>query len=135
MVANLSEALCLRKTSKLQSILDSSTQRCVRRSAKIERWDYVDDGSTFPKGTDVAQFAYYKTGDSAGWVTLDIGRVNDMTRITHAFTGIGAELPQQSLPPAMRAMQNAARALKASCGLDLSGMKLDAVGQRVEALK
>jgi hypothetical protein len=102
---------------------------------KIERWDYVDDGSTFPKGTNVAQFAYYKTEDSAGWVTLDIGRVNGKTRITHSFTGIGAELPQQSFPPAMGAMQEADHALKASCALDLSGMKLNPVGQNVEVLK
>ncbi len=101
---------------------------------KIERWDYVDDGSTFPKGTNVAQFAYYKTENSAGWATLDIGRVNDKTRVTHSFTGIGAELPQQSFPPAIRAMEKAGRVLKADCNLDLSGMELKAVGQSVEAL-
>jgi hypothetical protein len=35
----------------------------------------------------------------------------------------------------MRAMQKASHALKASCNLDLSDMKLDAVGQNVDALK
>lgn len=101
---------------------------------KIERWDYVDDGSTFPKGTNVAQFAYYKTEDSAGWATLDIGRVNDKTRVTHSFTGIGAELPQETFPPAMRAMRKADQVLKAVCNVDLSGMELKPVGQSVDAL-
>lgn len=102
---------------------------------KIERWDYVDDGNNFPKGTHVAQFAYYKTEDSGGWATLDIGRVDDKTRVTHSFTGIGAELPQQSFPPALRAMQKASQALKTACNLDLSGMELKAVGQSVQALR
>ena len=101
---------------------------------KIERWDYVDDGTTFPKGTNVAQFAYYKTEDSAGWATLDVGRVDNKTRITHSFTGIGAALPQQTFPPAMRAMRKAGEALKIACNLDLSNMELKAVGQSVEAL-
>ncbi len=101
---------------------------------KIERWDYVDDGSTFPRGTNVAQFAYYKTEDSAGWATLDMGRVKDKTRITHSFTGIGAELPQKSFPPALRAMRKASQVLKVACKLDLSNMELKAVGQRVDAL-
>lgn len=114
--------------------------RCVDAAlratfGKIERWDYVDDGTTFPNGTSVAQFAYYKSGDSAGWATLDVGRVSSTTRITHSFTGIGAELPQRLFPPAIRAMEKANRALKAACNLDLTDMKLDSVGQDVEALK
>jgi hypothetical protein len=109
--------------------------RTLRKAfGKIERWDYVDDGGTFPKDTDVAQFAYYKTENGAGWATLDIGRVNDKTRITHSFTGIGAELPQQYFPPAIRAMEKAGRILRADCNLDLSGMELKAVGQSVDAL-
>ena len=100
---------------------------------KVERWDYVADGNSFPNGTSVAQFAYYN-GNSAGWVTLHVGRVNDKTHISHAFTGIGAELPQQSFPPAIRAMQKAGQVLKIACNLDLSGMELRAVGQSVEAL-
>src|SRR4051812_37343449 len=106
--------------------------RTLRKAfGKIERWDYVDDGSSFPKGTNVDQFAYYKTEHGAGWVTLDIGRVNDKTRVTHSFTGMGGELPQQSFPPAIRAMEKAGRVLRADCNLDLSGMELKAVGQSV----
>ena len=108
--------------------------KTLRQSfGSIERWDYVADGDTFPEGTRVAQFAYYN-GESAGWATLHIGRVKDKTRITHSFTGIGAELPQQVFPPALLAMQKAGRVLRMTCNLDLSGMKLKAVGQSVEAL-
>jgi hypothetical protein len=112
--------------------------RCVDKAlrqafGKVERWDYVADGGTFPSGTSVAQFAYYN-GESAGWATLDVGRVKGKTRVTHSFTGIGAELPQPSFPPALRAMRKAGRVLRMACNLDLSGMKLKAVGQSVEAL-
>lgn len=100
---------------------------------KVERWDYVADGNVFPNGTSVAQFAYHN-GNSAGWVTLDVGSVNGKTRVSHSFTGIGAELPQQSFPPAFRAMQKAGQVLKTACNLDLFGMKFKAVGQSVEAL-
>ena len=101
---------------------------------KIERWDYVDDGSTIPKGTNVAQFAYYNDQESGGWATLDVGSVDENTRISHSFTGIGAELPQRSFPPALRAMGKANSVLKAKCHLDLSGMKLEAGGQKDDAL-
>ena len=106
-----------------------------RTFGTIERWDYVDDGFTYPKGAKVAQFAYYNTKDGAGWATLHIGRVDGQTRIAHQFTGSGAELPQRSFPPALWAMEIARQALQASCNIDLSGMNLVAVGQNVEALK
>lgn len=128
----------LRGVASEKEVATAVDTRCVDKTlrqafGKIERWDYVADGTDFPKGTSVAQFAYYN-GDSAGWATLDVGRVKDKTRITHSFTGIGAELPQQSFPPAIRAMQKADQVLKAACSLDLSGMELKAVWQSVEAL-
>lgn len=65
---------------------------------------------------------------------MHIGLVDNEMRIEHAFTGAGSELPQQSFPPAMRAMRKAGRVLDAACGLDLSGMELKAVGQSVDTL-
>jgi len=100
----------------------------------VERWDYVSDGGTFPKGTNVAQIAYYKWDEGVGWTTLHIGSVAEGTRISHAFTGIGAELPQASFPPAMKAMAKASAALQTACGLSLSGMEWREIGQDVEAL-
>lgn len=115
--------------------IDISCADEALRSAfgKIQRWDYVDDGSgSFPNGTEVAQFAYYQPKDGAGWATLHVGRVGDKTRMTHSFTGVGAELRQDTFPPAKMAMEKATRVLKAECGADLSGMKLKAVGQKVD---
>ena len=112
---------------------------CVDRALRqtfgeVERWDYVSDGGTFPKGTSVAQIAYYKWDDGVGWTTLHIGKVGEGTRISHAFTGIGAELPQASFPPAIKAMARAGAALQTACGLNLSGMEWLEIGQDVEAL-
>jgi hypothetical protein len=108
--------------------------RTLRRAfGKVERWDYIDDGSTFLIGANVAQFAYYN-GDGAGWATLQVGPVRGGTRVAHSFTGVGAELPQQSFPPAIRAMHKAEKLLGTACSLDLSGLKLKAVGQDVDAL-
>ena len=112
---------------------------CVDRTLRqtfgeVERWDYVSDGGTFPDGTPVAQIAYYQWDNGVGWTTLQIGSVGDKTRVSHEFTGIGAELPQASFPPAMKAMAEASAALKTACGLDLSGMQWREIGQDVEAL-
>ncbi|MCY7280439.1 MAG: hypothetical protein LH610_05990 [Sphingomonas bacterium] len=100
----------------------------------VERWDYVSDGGTFPNGTPVAQIAYYKWHDGVGSTTLHIGSVGDKTRVSHEFTGIGAELPQTSFPPAMKAMAKASAALKRACSLNLSRMEWREIGQDVEAL-
>lgn len=80
------------------------------------------------------QFAYYRNRDHGGTATLQVGLVDNEMRIVHAFTGAGSELPQESFPPAIRAMRKAEHVLKAACGLDLAGMDLEAVGQSVEAL-
>ena len=101
---------------------------------KVDRWDYVSDGGTYPTGTKVLQYAYYRSKDGRGTATLHIGLVDNETLIKHAFTGAGSELSQESFPPAMRAMRKAGRVLDAACGLDLLGMELKAVGQSVDAL-
>ncbi|MFW2830692.1 hypothetical protein [Sphingomonas sp. ID0503] len=141
-LALLAFALCgcepLRGVVSQKDVGTAVDTKCIDKTlrqafGKVERWDYVADGNTFPNGTSVAQFAYYNW-NSAGWVTLDVGRVNGKTRVSHSFTGIGPELPQQSFPPAIRAMQKAGEVLRMACNLDLSSMKLRAVGQSVEAL-
>ena len=101
---------------------------------QVERWDYRSDGGTFPGGTQVAQFAYYSSADKAGWATLHVAAVDAGTRVEHRFTGIGSELPQEHFPPAFDAMRKASEAVRAACGIDLSGMQLRAVGQKVDAL-
>ncbi|WP_324696652.1 hypothetical protein [Novosphingobium sp. RL4] len=100
----------------------------------IERWDYTSDGGIFPKGTEVAQFAYYKSNDGAGWARLDLGEVEKHLRVEHSFTGIGAALPQDYFPPALSAMQKASDAVRTDCHLDLGNMKLKAVGQDIDVL-
>lgn len=100
----------------------------------VERWDYVSDGGAFPKGTAVAQIAYQKWDDGAGWITIHVGRVSGGSRVSHEFTGIGAKLPQASFPPALRAMEKASAALRSDCGIDLSALNWRKIGQDVEAL-
>ena len=100
----------------------------------MERWDYVSDGGSYPDGAQVFQFAYYRSQDHEGTATLQVGLVDNKMRIIHSFTGMGSELPQESFPPAIKAMRKAEHVLKAACGLDLAGMDLEAVGQRVGAL-
>ena len=95
--------------------------------------DYVSGGGTFPKGTRVTQISYFRL-DRGGEAKLEIGPLGDRTRVSHAFTAAGAELPQAAFPPAMEAMAEASAVLKAKCGLDLLGMKLREIGQDVEAL-
>lgn len=112
---------------------------CVDRALRqtfsdVERWDYVSDGGTFPNGTSVVQIAYYKWNGGVGWTTLHLGSVGSKTRVSHEFTGIGAELPQASFPPALKAMAKASAALKSACSLNLSGMEWLEIGQDVEAL-
>jgi hypothetical protein len=112
---------------------------CVDRTlrdtfGKVERWDYTSDGGNFPKGTQVVQIAYYQRPDGDGWATLEIGPVDGETRISHAFSGIGAELPQDAFPPAIAAMNKASDAVRNACRLDLSGMEMHEIGQDVDAL-
>jgi hypothetical protein len=112
---------------------------CVDQSLRstfgsVQRWDYISDGGIFPKGTAVTQIAYQKWDDGVGWITLHIGSVGEGARISHEFTGMGAELPQVSFPPALRAMEKASAALRSACDLDLSALKWREIGQDVEAL-
>jgi hypothetical protein len=112
---------------------------CVHQTLRstfgsVERWDYVSDGGTFPAGTAVAQMAYQKWDGGVGWVTIHVGAVGDEVRVSHEFTGIGAKLPQASFPPALRAMEKANSALQSACGLNLSALEWQEVGQDVEAL-
>ena len=120
----------------IQTPLDISCvgEALSRTFGEIERWDYDSDGSNFPQYTRVAQFGYYHSEDFAGWAKLEIGKVGREFRIVHSFTGIGSELPQNSFPPAMAAMQKARQVLRSECGVDLSDMELRAVGQTVDAL-
>lgn len=109
--------------------------RALRQAfGKIERWDYVSDGGIFPKGTAVAQFAYYNWNDGVGWAKLHIGSLGQMTRISHDFTGIGAELPQPSFPPAINAMAKATAVVQTACGLNIATDEWREIGQDVEAL-
>ena len=126
----------VRSTRDFASTIDvGCVDRALRQTfGQVERWDYVSGGGTFPKQTPVAQFAYHKWDGGVGWTTLHLGSVEGGTRVSHEFTGIGAELPQASFPPAMKAMARASESLRATCGLDLSGMKLREIGQNVEAL-
>lgn len=126
----------IRSNRDLASRVDvDCVDRTLREAfGKVERWDYVGDGGTFPNGTSVAQFAYYSTPDKDGWATLHIGQVETGTRISHAFTGMGTQLPQATFPPALAAMKRASDALGMACRLNLSGMKVREIGQDVDAL-
>ena len=111
---------------------------CVDRALRsafedVGRWDFVSGGGTFPKGSRVAQFSYFRLA-RGGEAVLEIGPLGDSTRVSHAFHSAGAELPQAAFPPAMEAMAEASTVLKAKCGLNLLGMKMRAIGQDVEAL-
>ena len=105
-----------------------------RAFGNVERWDYVSDGGTFPKGSEVAQFGYYRSTDAEGWATIEIAPADKRIRAAHSFTGIGAQLPQSVFLPALKAMARARAVLKSDCNLDLSNMKLREVGQDVDAL-
>ncbi|MDZ4137994.1 MAG: hypothetical protein U1D66_03830 [Erythrobacter sp.] len=100
----------------------------------VERWDYVSDGGTFPKGTAVAQLAYEKWDEGEGWMTIHIGQVGERYRISHEFTGFGAELPQASFPAALLAMDKASAALQSGCRINLSALRWREIGQDVDAL-
>jgi hypothetical protein len=100
----------------------------------VGRMDYVSGGGTFPKGVRVTQISYFRFGRGVGEAKLEIGSLGGSTRVSHAFTAAGAELPQAAFPPAMEAMAEASTVLKTKCGLNLSGMKFREIGQDVEAL-
>lgn len=103
---------------------------------KVERWDYVSDGSnSFTTGTKVAQFAYYQSDDARTWTTLELANGGKVTRLAHSFTGAGCKIPEDDFPPAFRMMRKATLALQSACGLNLADMRLEAVGQHVEALE
>jgi len=114
--------------------VDCINHALVETFGKIERWDYVSDGHLFPKGTEVAQFAYYSLPDGAGWATIKVGFTEQGTRVVHDFTRIGTELPQSVFPPALKAIGRANRAVEQSCQVDLDDMEMREIGQNVEAL-
>lgn len=112
---------------------------CVDRTLRetfgqVQRWDYVSDGGRYTEGTSVVQFAYYSTLTKNAWATLEIGPTKTGTRISHSFTGIGAELSQTSFPPALQAMETATEALRKACHVEMSGMEMREIGQDVDAL-
>ena len=127
---------CLSALHLLRSWSLRQTRRGSLRQTfgSVERWDYVSDGGTFPAGTSVAQFAYFKWDNGVGWATLHIGSGGERTHISHDFTGAGAELPQASSRPTMEAMARASAVLQTACRLNLSGMQWREIGQNVEAL-
>jgi hypothetical protein len=100
----------------------------------VERWDYVSDGGTFPRGTAVAQFAFFKWNEGVGWGTLHTGTVGRKTRISQEFTGVGAALPQASFPPALEAMARARASIATRCSVSLNGAGWNEIGQNVDAL-
>lgn len=106
---------------------------CVQRALReefgsVERSDFVSDG------TPIAQFGYFQSSNGKGRATLEVGKKGHGTSLRHAFTGAGSELPQEDFPPAFQAMDRAALALKAACGLDLGRVERRAVGQYVDGL-
>lgn len=106
---------------------------CVDRTLRkefgsVERSDFTSDG------TPITQFGYFQSNDGRGRATLEVGETGHGTSLRQAFTGAGSELPQEDFPPAFQAMDRAALALHAACGLHLRAMERRAVGQQVEAL-
>lgn len=113
---------------------------CVERALQtrfpdVSRYDYVDDGyGTFPKGTEVAQFAYHRSDDRTGVSWVEVGDTEKGTRLAHSFTGLGPEIPQEHFPEALSKMRQANAALASECQLELRTAKLNEIGQRVDAL-
>jgi len=113
---------------------------CVERALNdsfphVSRYDYVDDGyGTFTKGTQVAQFTYYRSDDRRGVSWVEVGDTKQGARLSHSFTGLGMELPQEDFPEALSKMRQANAALAAQCQLELGTAKLKEIGQDVDAL-
>ena len=101
---------------------------------QVHRWDYVHGGGagTFPAGTPVAEFEYYRTPGherqaGRGAATLAIGHVRSGRHVSHAFLGYD-KLPQAVFPPALAAMRRAGDAVRIGCGLNLSNMTMREIG-------
>lgn len=98
---------------------------------QVHRWDYVHGGGpdTFPAGTEVVEFQYYRAADQGPAATLAIGHVNRGTHVSHAF--LGHDRAALTLPrPAQAAMKRAGEAVRIGCGLDLSNISMREVGLR-----
>lgn len=113
--------------------------RCIETALNgafrgVRRNRYVSDGGEFPSGASVIQFTYAQTSDASGQAMIEVSNFSTGSRIVHGFTGIGAQLPQSAFPPALRAMVKANQAISQRCQLNLRGIGLKAIGQRVNAL-
>jgi hypothetical protein len=109
--------------------------RCVERAlqkefGEVPRYNYVQiaAGGPFPKGTSVTEFVYHRRPEQEkGYVILSVANTKSGARVSHSFSRIGAEIPETDFPPALAAMRQASSALRASCGLNISGMKMPKV--------
>lgn len=110
--------------------------KCVEEALRkefgqVQRFDYVHGGAggTFAKGTSVAEFAYYRPPDKEAFAILSIGHGESGARVSHSFSRIGPKPPQAEFPPALAAMRRARDAVRISCGLNLSDMKMREIRQ------
>jgi hypothetical protein len=86
-----------------------------------------------PEGKIELLFDYYHPSDET-WAVLSFIELDRSTRVEHFFLGHGAKLPQDVFPPALKAMKEASAALHSDCGVDLTPLKLQPIGQSVDAL-
>ena len=101
----------------------------------VSRNDYSNLGhGTFRTDTPVTQFTYHRSGDGRGVSWVEVGDMEEGTRIALSFTGIGMELPQEDFPEALAKMRQANAALATECRLDLGSAELKEIGQQVDAL-
>src|SRR5690348_7783401 len=76
-----------------------------RRFGEIRVNEYESDGGTFPSGTLVTQFTYYRPEGLHGVSWVEVGRLGNGARMAHSFTGVGPEIPQQEFPRALARMR------------------------------
>jgi hypothetical protein len=109
--------------------------KCVEEALQKEfgdvpRFNYVQvaPGGPFPKGASVTEFVYHRRPEQEkGHVILSIANSKTGARVAHSFTRWGPKLPEADFPPALADMRRASLALRTSCGLNLSGMKMPKV--------
>ena len=108
--------------------------RCVegalqKEFGEVPRYNYVQEAlGPFPKGTSVTEFVYHRRPEQEkGYVVLSVANTKSGARVSHSFTRIGAKIPEADFPPALAAMRQASSALRASCGLNISDMKMPKV--------
>ena len=97
---------------------------------EIPRYNYlqVAPGGLFPKGASVTEFVYHRRSEEEkGAVVLSIGNTKSGARVVNSFTRWGPSLPEEDFPPAFADMRRASSAVRTSCGLDISGMKMPKV--------